>query len=111
MSFKVTAPLVIISNVDGKSGDWYGYVDALVPTGLNDDRCEQLVKEGMMEKIKAPAPAADSETKSDKVADILAEVGEDKDKAAAALEAEQAKGEKARKTLVDPLEALLAKSD
>lgn len=103
MGYKVTAPLVIIPNADGLSGDWYGYVDALVPRGLNDERCELLAKDGMLEKVP--------DGKSDKVDDILAEVGEDKDKAAAALEVEKAKGEKARKTLVEPLEALLAKND
>lgn len=53
MSYKVTAPLVIIANDDGTSGDWYGYVDAVVPQGLNDKRCEQLVEEGMLEKVSA----------------------------------------------------------
>ena len=41
------------------------------------------------------------------VPDILKEIGEDKEKAAAVLEAEKAKGEKARKTLVEPLQALV----
>lgn len=44
---------------------------------------------------------------SDKPADILAAVGEDLDKARTALEAEQAKGTKARKKLVSDLEAII----
>lgn len=58
MSYKVTAPLVIIPNADGVGGDWYGYKDAVVPVGLNDARCEQLAKEGMLEKVSA-AKASD----------------------------------------------------
>lgn len=54
MSYKVTAPLVIIANDDQTSGDWYGYVDAVVPEGWNDERCKQLVKEDMLEQVSAP---------------------------------------------------------
>lgn len=42
------------------------------------------------------------------VADVLAGVGEDPDRAAAALAAEQAKGGRSRKSLIDKLEALVA---
>ncbi len=63
MSYEVTAPLVIIPNVDGKSGDWYGYVGSPVPTGLNDARCEVLAAEGMLKEVETkvetePAPKA-----------------------------------------------------
>ena len=58
MSYKVTAPLVIIANADGKGGDWYGYDGAVVPEGHNDDRCEQLVKEGQLEKVAEAKSAA-----------------------------------------------------
>jgi hypothetical protein len=65
MSYKVTAPLVIIPNADGVSGDWYGYVNAPVPAGLNDARCETLAKEGLLsqepdEGKSAAKPAAKS---------------------------------------------------
>jgi hypothetical protein len=43
------------------------------------------------------------------VEEVLIDVGDDRDKAAAALAAEQAKGDSARSTLVQRLEALIAK--
>jgi hypothetical protein len=58
MSYKVTAPLVIIASADGVAGDWYGYDGALVPVGLNDERCKVLAKEGMLEKVSTAEPAA-----------------------------------------------------
>lgn len=103
MSYKVTAPLVIVANDDKTSGDWYGYNGALVPAGWNDARCKQLVKEGMLERVvEEAAPAA-----PDTVEAILAGVGDDKAKAAVALETERAKGDDARSTLVKKLEAIV----
>jgi hypothetical protein len=43
--------------------------------------------------------------------EVLGRVGDDRDAAAAALAAEQAKGDKARTTLVDKLQALVAPTD
>lgn len=61
-SYKVTAPLVIVPNADpGVGGDGYFYAGAVIPGGFNDERCDQLVKEGFLEKVKAeptPAPVA-----------------------------------------------------
>lgn len=112
MGFKVTAPLVIIPNADGRSGDWYGYDGATVPPSHNDERCKQLVKEGMLEKVKDTAKA---ETKADpsgdskptSVKDILADVGEDKAKAQEYLDEENA-AEKPRTSLVEKLQAVLS---
>lgn len=101
MSYKVTAPLVIIPNADGKSGDWYGYQDAIVPEGHNDERCKQLLKEKFLEVVKDEP----TEPTTDTVDAILAEVGTDKDKAAAAIEAEKAG--KNRTTLLTKLQAVL----
>ena len=42
------------------------------------------------------------------VAKVLESVGDDPDRATAALAAEQAKGDKARKSLIDKLEAIVA---
>jgi hypothetical protein len=42
------------------------------------------------------------------VAKVLESVGDDQERAAAALAVEQAKGDKARKSLIDKLEALVA---
>lgn len=110
MSYKVTAALVIIPNADKVSGDGYFYQDSVIPDGWNDERCKQLAKEGMLEKVAAakPDPAAKEGDgpKAGSVEFILAEVGDDKEKAAAALE--QEKAGKNRKTLVEPLEKVLS---
>lgn len=54
MSYKVTAPLVIVPNADpDQGGDGYFYAKAVIPDGYNDERCKQLVKDGMLEKVKA----------------------------------------------------------
>jgi hypothetical protein len=107
MPYKVTSPLVIVPNADGKSSDGYFYENAVIPDGFNDERCEELVKDGMLEKARADAGSGDS-TKEPTVKEILDEVGDDKEKAAEALAAEQeARGDKARKTLVEPLQAVI----
>lgn len=64
MAYKVIVPLAIIPNADGTSGDWYGYAGALVPDGLNDERCKVLAAEGHLEKTTAPKAAADSSAKA-----------------------------------------------
>lgn len=108
MSYKVISPLVIVPNADGVNGDGYFYKDAVIPAGFNDKRCESLVKDGMLEKVKAEKAADPEPAKEPTVKEILDEVGDDKEKAAAALAAEQeARGDKARKTLVEPLQAVI----
>ncbi|HSV41492.1 MAG TPA: hypothetical protein VLI04_22200 [Nocardioidaceae bacterium] len=105
MSYKVTAPLVIIAHEDGKTGDWYGYAGAIVPGGYNDKRCKVLAKEGFLEVVKAdPEPAKEPTS----VEDILGAVGDDKAKATEALEIEKAG--KNRPTLVAKLEAIVSAS-
>jgi hypothetical protein len=69
---------------------------AEVPTDIG----ERLLASPVWER-----PSGRSEPTVD---EVLAEVGDDKEKAAAALSAEQAKGEPARSTLVQRLEALIA---
>ena len=60
-----------------------------------------------------PAPAAPlgsgPEVPDGSVDEVLAWVGDDRDRAAQALEVEQAKDEDARKTLLEPLEDLLTR--
>lgn len=104
MPYKVTSPLVIVPNANRVNGDGYFYIDGIIPDGFNDQRCDQLVKDGMLAKVEASHDTADE--KSNKVEDILAEVGDDKDLAAEALAAEQAKP-KPRKSLVEKLQAVL----
>jgi len=70
---------------------------------------EHHLAKGMVELVDDPQPEPDSEPgpADGKVKDILTEVGDDKDKAAAALAAELAKGDDARSTLVEKLQAVL----
>ena len=108
MGYQVTAPLVIIPDETGAQR--YFYKDAVLPSGgLDADRVKELAKEGMLEKVSTPEPAAPADpdgSKPDTVKGILAEVGDDREKAEKALEAEVA-GEN-RPTLVKALEAVLA---
>lgn len=101
MNYKVTAPLVIIPAADGTSSDWYGYAGAVVPQGHNDERVKVLAEEGFLAEVKADDGNA---AKEPTVAEVLAEVGDDQAKAAAALEAEKAG--KNRTSLVSKLEAI-----
>jgi hypothetical protein len=106
MSFQVTKPLVIIPNADGVSGDWYGYVGAIVPDGLNDDRCKTLAAKGLLVEIDGEALEGDSDAATDgTIAVVLVAVGDVPEKAAAALEAERAG--KNRSTLVAKLQAIV----
>lgn len=104
-AYRVTAPLVIVRDETGASH--HVYQGGLLPDSADKDHVQQLVDGELVEKVKAaPAPEPAPAEKSDKVDDILAEVGDDKDKAAAALELENAKGDKARSSLVSKLEAI-----
>lgn len=80
------------------------YRNAPVPSGITDDSRDHLLSRGLIEKAEQ---SADGESKPPKVADVLAEVGDDKDKAAEALEQEKARGDAARSTLVERLQAVV----
>lgn len=81
----------------------------LVPDGVSAVELQNLVSFGAIQGVSGGNVADDSDSKSDKVEDILAEVGDDREKAAVALKAEQdARGDKARKSLVSSLEKVLA---
>lgn len=108
MSYKVTAPLVIVRDEGGASHHFYegGVVPA---SGFDKDHVKMLVDDGMLEKVKeekAPAASPDA-NKGPSVDDILKDVGDDKEKAAAALEQENARGDAARSTLVKKLQAVI----
>ncbi|RDZ49311.1 hypothetical protein C5C07_20385 [Haloferax sp. Atlit-4N] len=109
MPYKVTSPLVIVPNDDGVSGDGYFYQDAVIPDGFNDKRCKELVKDGMLEKATADSGSDGGSDKEPTVKEILDEVGDDKEKAQTALDAENAK-DKPRASLVDPLQKILGKA-
>ena len=78
-----------------------------VPAGISAVDLANLVSFGAIAGAGAAEPenAESDSTKESSVKDILAEVGDDKDKAAAALELEKAG--KSRKTLIEPLEAIV----
>lgn len=59
MSYKVTGPLAIVSPADGdesdesgNAGPRYFYEGAVIPDGFNDERCDTLADEGLLEKVK-----------------------------------------------------------
>lgn len=104
----VTAPCVMIANEETGQFSHF-YEGATIPAGYNDERVAQLVEEKMVRKAD-PSPKSESDStkaKAPSVDEILAEVGDDKDKAAAALAAEQGVA-KPRKSLVEKLEAVIA---
>ena len=83
---------------------------AIVPDGVSDVDLANLVSFGAIAGATGPVSDPEPESTGDgskptKVEDILAEVGDDKEKAAAALEAEVAG--KNRSTLVKALEDVL----
>lgn len=66
MSYKVITPLVGVAPApaadakdleDANQGPRYFYEGAVIPDGFNDERCEELVKDKMLEKVKASAKA------------------------------------------------------
>jgi hypothetical protein len=68
------------------------------PGKVPDDIGKRLVKSPVWEAVGDADPT---------IEEVVASVGQDKEKAAAALAAEQAKGDGARKTLVRKLEAVI----
>lgn len=81
----------------------------LVPAGVSDVDLSNLVSFGAIAGVIG-APSAEAEPKAesenpDTVKAILKAVGDDKDKATAALEQEMAKGDAARPSLVEHLKA------
>ena len=84
-----------------------------VPASADPEDVKRLVKEGFLEEVTLEESGDDDSGDGDsgrpaRVRDVLAEVGDDPEKAAAALEVEKA-GEN-RPTLVSKLEEIVAKS-
>lgn len=103
-NYTVTAPLVVVPDQSGS--DRYLYKGAAVPADIDQEHIDRLAGDKLIEKTK-DSPAASTEAgKEPTVNEVLADVGDDPEKARAALEAEQAKGDKARSTLVEKLEAI-----
>lgn len=101
-------PLTMVRLVDG------GYRnvlegDPIEGEAVDPDDLKRLVRKKFLTKLEAAAKKAAEadESKPASVKDILADVGDDKGKAAAALEAENARGDDARPSLVSKLEAIV----
>lgn len=110
MSYKVITPLVGVAPKseqkdleDANQGPRYFYEGAVIPDGFNDERCKELVEEKMLEVVKAAEPSGDG-AGSGTVDEVLAEVGDDPEKAKAAIESEKAG--KNRSTLLSKLEGI-----
>jgi hypothetical protein len=75
---------------------------------LDPDDAKRLVEDGFLEERAAvESDDADSGDKPATVKEILADVGNDPEKAAAALDVEKARGDDARSSLVTKLEAIV----
>lgn len=98
--YQVTAPYVTVKQDDAVRGF---YTDAVFEA--DKEAVAHLLRKGMVVPFKEPEP---EKPKEPSVKDILAAVGEDPEAARAALEAEQEKGDKARKSLVEGLEVVIA---
>ena len=45
MAYRVNCPYALVAHDDGV---WEGYEGAILPDGLNDERCKQLAEEGFL---------------------------------------------------------------
>jgi hypothetical protein len=57
MGYRVNCPYAVVAH-DG--GVWEGYEGAIVPDGLNDERCKELVDEGFLAVDDGEKPARKS---------------------------------------------------
>lgn len=82
---------------------------ALLPEDVPAETVAALLGRGDIEAVaQAPAPDPDPDAMPDgPIPALLAWVGDDLDRASRALDAEQDKGDQARKGVVEPLTALL----
>lgn len=102
VAYQVTAPLVVVPDTTGAFHHFYA--GTVLPDGLDEERVKQLAKDGMLEKAEQTADAGSDKPAT--VEEILAEVGDDKAKAQAALDEENGAA-KPRKGLVGKLEAIV----
>jgi hypothetical protein len=103
---RVAAPLVVLRTTFGTMV--HLYEGAVVPKGADPAHRDQLIESGMLKRVPVKAEAAREPT----VQEVLDEVGDDAEKAAEALAAEvEARGDKARSTLVKALEEVIDSDD
>lgn len=110
MRVRVTAPYVTIKSEQGTDGVAVRgyYAGAIVD--VSEEAVAHLFRKGMVEEVEEVEEPQPEPVKEPSVKDVLAAVGEDSEAAAAALEAEQAKGDDARKSLVEGLQKVIAAS-
>lgn len=103
------APLTVVRLSNGSRANVAA--GALVPSSVEAEDAKRLLEEGYLEEVEVvdeeseiEEPAAEPTT----IPDILADVDGDPEKAKAYLEAEREKGDDARKSLVEKLEAVIA---
>ena len=100
------APLTVVRLADGSRANVHR--GGVVPSTADPKDVARLVEEGYLAKA-TPAPAPDeSAGKPATIDEVMTEVGDDPEKARAALEVEQARGDAARSTLIGKLEAVIA---
>lgn len=85
------------AGVQIENGQW---LERGEPTEVDTDLADRLLEQ--------TANFVEADMSAATVADVLNAVGDDVARAEAALAAEQAKGDKARKSLIDKLEAIIA---
>lgn len=103
--YESTQALTIVQDLTGKHV--YVYRDQAVDAATcNPDDLKRLVAEGFL--VKKADAAQDTGSASGNIKDIVAEVGDDVEKAKAALAAETGEGGESRPTLVKKLEAIIA---
>lgn len=105
------APLTVVRLADGSRANVHR--GGVVPSTADPKDVARLVEEGYLAKA-TPEPAPEPDESAGKPAtidEVMTEVGDDPEKARAALEVEQARGEAARSTLIGKLEAVIAAGD
>lgn len=104
-SYQGAAALTMVRTATG------GYVNVYkgdpVPDGVDSKDLNRLVEEKFLVEVKAEPAPEPTPAKEPNVDEILADVGNDKTKAAAAIETEKARGDKARTTLLSKLQAVV----
>lgn len=104
------APLTTIRHANGSRSNLPA--GAVVPSSIDEADAKRLLKEGYLIEVEL----VDEDTEPEPVGpttipEILAVVGDDAEKAQAFLDAELAKGDKARKGLVDSLRGIVGGSN
>lgn len=103
--YEGVAPLTMARTSSG------GYVNIYagdpVPEGVDKADLDRLLDEGFFGEVKAEPESEPESAKPASVESILAEVGDDRVKAQAALDEELARGDAARSTLIKKLQAVV----